>query len=875
MGSNRPFNGFKQDVELPFQRISYAKKKANNFKWVEECADYYDFLNGEASAKDKIKRYADNIDIGINGRADIAADYANLFSFKILNETVSYGIQHVVHYPIINQIIEGYAGEHIKRAFVPVAYDVSGNTVNLKKKKHIDAISAYIQQVKVQPKVQQITQEIYAKYQIQDPYSLAPEQQDQLQQEIQQQAAAALPSEINRFMKTEYKSPAETQAQKLIDFLIHDQRIKEKADESFITMLCTGEVYYYVGIRHDMPVFEQINAAYFEWGGSQGVTRSEDGEWAKYTQYLTISEVFNKYGDVFSNMDLKKLSGLLGLSANSTVDDVQLANNTLLEIRTNNPQLADPKTREGQRDMATLFSGITSRLGMTHEQLGEIRVRETNIAYKALRKLLKVRRLTAKGIKSYYLDEDYKFSPEAGDIDFKEIWVPEVWTVTKLGVQDCIYLNKQPLPYQYKSVNDPWNVKLPYVGQRLNSPMGMTKNSSYVDLGKKWNFQFDVFMARIMEKMSTDVGKVLTFMVEAKPENMKWNDWFAMIKYGKMAPVTFKDFMENNGGVNAPIFKAEDLSQAFELAQMIPTLQYFQTQTATSMMYNPSRLGQISPYIPVSNNEQNIAQSSNQTERVFNQHSQILERALSQLMECARIAFKDYDETLTWVLDDGSIAELEIDSEMLHRSKLGVFIATTPQDIENTTELKRYLLEFIQNPTADLKTIISIMYARNKADMINAAELADQRKKEEAQQQQQMAMEQQQMALQAQQQQIQQQNEIKYQMHSETLENKTINAEIDSEKFAKTMDVNQNNQNDMVETKDKEIEYKREKDALDRELEREKLEAQGEDLEEQSEHDVEMAEYEIEIKKLELDIKKQELQNKKNQAKTAAKAKKK
>jgi len=33
--------------------------------------------------------------------------------------------------------------------------------------------------------------------------------------------------------------------------------------------------------------------------------------------------------------------------------------------------------------------------------------------------------------------------------------------------------------------------------------------------------------------------------------------------------------------------------------------------------------------------------------------------------------------------------------------------------------------------------------------------------------------------------------------------------------------------------------------------------------------------YSLEIKKLELDIKKQELQNKKNQAKTAAKAKKK
>lgn len=852
MADTKPFNGFKQDVELPFQRTSYAKKSANNFKWADDCMDYYDFFNGDGEYADKIKRYQDNINLGVNGRADIAKDYSDLFNFKFNNENISLGIKHVHHFPIVNQVIAGYVGEHIKRPFVPVAYDVSGNTVNYKKKKHLDLLTAYIQEVYVQPAVQKATQEAYQKYRIQDPYSLGQEEQDKLMAEIDQNAAASLPENINRFMKTEYKSPEETQCQKLLDFLMRDQRIKEKADDSFVVGLCTGEIYYYVDIRHNKPVFERVNPAYFEWGGSQNVTRSEDGEWAKYTQYLTISEAFNKYGDIFSAADLKRLQSLFGLSKNSAVDDVVLANNTLLEINATNPKIAPPTTKEGQWDMANLFSTVATKLGVTSGELSQIRLRETTFAWKALRKLVKVKKLTPEGIKWYYFDETYQFSPLDGDIESQDIWVPEVWRGVKLGVQDAVYVKKGPLEYQYSSVMDPWDVKLPFIGQRLNTTDGMTKNSSIVDLGKVWNFQFDVFMARILEKISTDVGKILTFMVEAKPENIQWKDWFAMMKYGKLAPLTFKDFMEGQGLEKFPVFKAEDLSQAFELAQMIPALQYFQAQTATSMLYNPSRLGQISPYVPVSNNEQNIQQSSNQTERIFNQHNQILERALTQLVECARIAYKDYKEVLTWVLDDGSIAELELDTEMLSRAKLGVFISTTPMDIESTLELKRYLLEIIQNPQADLKTVVNIMYAKNKADMVNAAEEAQARKQDEAQQQQQAAMAQQQQMLQAQQQQQQQKDKLTYQMHQENLENKEVITLIDSEKFAKSLDIDKDGINDMTKNKELEIEYKKDKDAKDRELEREKMEHQ-------SAHESEMTDKELEISQQELELEKKSL----------------
>ena len=34
------------DMGYPYERLSWSKKKANDFKWVEKVADFYDFYRG-------------------------------------------------------------------------------------------------------------------------------------------------------------------------------------------------------------------------------------------------------------------------------------------------------------------------------------------------------------------------------------------------------------------------------------------------------------------------------------------------------------------------------------------------------------------------------------------------------------------------------------------------------------------------------------------------------------------------------------------------------------------------------------------------------------------------------------------------------------
>ena len=143
------------------------------------------------------------------------------------------------------------------------------------------------------------------------------------------------------------------------------------------------------------------------------------------------------------------------------------------------------------------------------------------------------------------------------------------------------------------------------------------------------------------------------------PEGYTFSEWFKAVKYTKIAPIQFKEIAGAAGNVSPQILKDIDLSQVMEFDKTLNHLQYLQNQTAISMYYNPSMLGQISPYITSQNNQTNISASSNQTEKIFATYGKIIERSLNNLLKAARIAYKNHDEPLRWVFDDGAVAELE------------------------------------------------------------------------------------------------------------------------------------------------------------------------------------------------------------------------
>lgn len=855
-----------EELIAPLQRLSWEEKKRGNFKWVEETADYYDFYYGgiDSELSQKQEKYKLNYDLA-NGRADISDAYKDMVSFYLKDEKVDIGLNNVHHYPIINQIIQGMTGQWLKRPLEPIVYDASAHGMSQRKREHGELVQQFIQKTLIDPEVNRITQKFLMDNGIQDPFSLSVEEQQQVQAEIDAQIQQGL-KDINEYMKKGYKSPSSVQAQKMMNYLMKELRIKETCGMNFEHYLITGEAYFYTGIRHNRPVFEKVNPMWFSWGGSQNTEFAEDGEFCKYTQYIKVSDFFNRYGDILTDRDIKKVSNLVTTSGAKgyNFDNGLFRSEVILEIDNefggteNMPY--DFKTRKGQHDIAGIYAKVAANLGLSRKELDTASIRETHITFRSLRKLYSVKRLVNGKVMHYYRSEDYEKDPLKGDLEVKAIWVPEIWECRKFGATDGLYIDKRPIPYQYRSLNNPFDVKHPYVGQRMNNLSGNSENVSIVDLGKVWNLDFDIMQARLKEKLATDVGKVFLMAMELIPDGYTPGQWLQALKYGKIAPIQMSESIA--AGITPQVLKEIDLGQVIELDKMMNTLQYYQTQTAISMYYNPSMLGQISPYITTSNNQQNIQQSANQTEKIFSSYTNIIERALNNLLKAARIAYKESDEVLRWVMDDGSVAELEIDNEMLDRSEMGLFITNDWADIQSTEFIKNNVLALIQNqyPVSD---IIRISSAKSTSEMINIAENQEKKAEERAQAQSQEQQQMQQQMMQQQQQLEQMKMEFQSAMKDKEIQGKMEGIKLDREKFAMAQDLDKDGINDANERKKEEIEAKKE-------IEEKKIEASKADKEKElaiKEKELALKEKELALREKELEIMAKEAAKKSSESK--------
>jgi len=789
-----------QEIGYPQQRLTWAKKKAKGFQWAERCADFYDHYYGYYYDSERMKRLRLNYNL-YNGRGEEAMRaYVPTMGAELEEEGLSAGYDEIQHLPLIDQIAKAMVGEQQRRPLKPLAIDASGYSMNMRKMHRNKLFQQYLSQKYLEPIRQQAMMDVMYRLKITDPYSLSPEEQDQFMSQVDQESKLMTPDEIDNYMRKDYKSPSEMQGQKLVDWAMSHYDIKYLTDQGFKHGIISGEEIYYVTVRHNMPHIELVNPVGFMSSSSRNTHFIEDGEWAKYEQRINLSDLHNKFGDIMESADLAKLDGVFNSFADSNIAYDSMQSRLVAEVSAadahsggkifeNSP---DIRTKAGQEYVKAIYQ----RFGSDDD--GYSSIRHVHIVWKSLRKLIYLTRVTQEGIKHYWLDESYKYNQSKGDISQKVIWVPEVWEVDKIGTTDAIYLNKRPIPYQYASVDNPWNTKLPYIGVEYGRLFGNAKNVAPLDLGKPWQYKYNVQMAKIHEMEATDVGKVLLTTMNAKPKEWSWGKWIMMMKYGKIAPIdtTNEDW---NPGIDSQIFKDMDLSTMSDVAGRLQYLEFIRQQAALSMSYNPSRLGQVAPYVAVSNNQQSIVQSSYQTEDIYSTHNKVVENLLNYMLKITRVAFKDNEFARTYILDDMSVAELEIDWQLMSPAELAVKVRNSTDDYNNIMNVKSVAQAMVQNGLITMPELIRLMWANNGAEILNIAERAEKgaadRRQEEVQNQQ-MLM-QQQAQIQKQMQEMMQQFEMQKMNHKAQVD--MILAEINSTRYAQQHDINLNQINDAQE----------------------------------------------------------------------------
>ena len=821
-------------------RLTRKQKEKSNFAAMLDRMDWYDIgQHSDFRDKNRVKKFKMNYGL-MEGVLDVKM-YDDPLCFKVGPEEVSFDYQNVSHYPLISQVAKTIIGEESSRPFNPMIKDNTPDFQTYFKKESSERVEMHLQSL-LNKKKQELTLNILKSSGVEDPYSLSPEDQMAIQQEVQFQLEKNSPENIIDYMKYDFQTPTAKQAQKMLDYLREYHNIKFKNTLGFKHAVCTAEEYYFQGERNGQLVFEEVPPIYFNWGGSLGVEWSQHGTWAKRENWLTYQDVTQRHAEHLSERDLKDLDfyhePFGGFSGKDIFDTpyhrkVQYEYGRRPDLQAKFGDI-NIKTKEGQRRMLEMYSEIYTPDLFAHKDAGNkvigndiFGIREAHITWRDKRILKKVKRPINGELKTFYLDEHYEERPE--DYEVQKIWVDEVWEGYKLGTYEAKYVNVRPVPYQYKSLDNPYGVDLPYYGKKYNSNNGVSPNVSLIDLGKTFNKDFDITMSGLKHDLATNHGKKLLITLNAKPDEYKMQEWLDLIRNSPFIPVDFSK--KGLSQLDFQFSKEVDLSKMSDIAGKINLLQVFRDGVAWSMYFNNARLGSQGQYANTTNIQSNQQASYHQTALFFEQHRLIMEKALQAFLNYARFYYKDNLDKAKVFLDDVSLAELATGPYTAF-SEMGISLSNSPAEMQKLSVLKQQALTLIQNgsrPESVLKMILADSETEVQELIRKESRDIEQRRQEELKIQQDQFNAGLQQKMQADDKKLQ--NE--YKMHREKLDTSTQNTLIDSQKFANQQDIDQNGQNDLLTGKLAELEAKLKMHDDVMALEREKLQLK-EKLEQES-----------------------------------------
>lgn len=794
------------------ETLSYNEKKAKNFDWAERCSRFIDGTLGRNS-DEFLERIRVNTDLA-NGRGDTLMNNDTQFrTQKIDTEAIQSGINPVRHLPVINQIYDAMVGEQLRASLKFTTIDASGYSTTMRQKKRLDLNQQWIKDNVVKPVQDRITMQVMIENGVKDQSQLSPQDQQDLFADIESRTKFELVDDIDKFLAKDYKTPVETEVQKIVNWLVNECNIKYVTDENFKNVIIIGGEIYRNCIRNNSIKCEIVNQAGFRNKISKHKLFVEDSDIIHYQQSVSVADVINWHGSEIYK--LKSKDSLMSLRSQFEARDAEF--NRILaspggdQILQNAPSIY---TQAGQEYAATLKA-----LYGSSDSYGYWDVNYQHYVWKSFGKMKSISRKTKQGVQIFYVDENYEFNPLKADIEEQTVIVPELYQATRIN--NKIFVDKGLLPYQYRSRQNPFEVKMNYIGAYYNTFGGNSKNVSAIDLGKPYQHKINVQVAKIEDLDRRNRGTVLNFPKGSKPKGMSWRDWLAFMNNEGI--LFTDDISEGRTANDMQAIRGITLSNQSELQGRIPYIEFLIRQMSTAMGFNPSRLGFQDPNLSVTNNRQNIVQSSIQTENIYRTHNKIIENVMTSLVKIAKQYLKDNPTKVSYILDDMSIAELSLDGDLLDIAEENIYINNSIEDSRKLEELNALAQPFIQNGQIDFEDAAKLKFAKNAGDILNIA--MDSKRKTEARLQQQQEMQNQQIQLNQQYaQQIEQmRQEFELEKQKRDLENKIMITQIDAQKFANQWDIDNNQINDQLQGKMLDDENEKEKIKKQFELESKKL----------------------------------------------------
>ena len=652
------------------QRVTTSHKNASKKQWYKNQINLLDQQVNDVSADfrgiSEVKRQKVNYDL-FNNILDLT-DFE--YVCKPFGAEAGELPATMVNRDIVSGKIKSMLGMEMKRPFSYKVVATNPEATTRREEEEFSRIKDFVINETMQP----IKEQVELKYQQeQKGRNLTEQETADLQQKIAEEVNNQTPEQIKKYMERDHQDPAEVLTHQLLQYLTKKCDLKRKFNTAFKHGLLSAKEVMYVGILNGEPEVWNVNSMRFNCEKSSDSEFTEDGESASCLHKMTPSTIVQYFGDVLKAHEIDRIYEAWGGDRSGDMTEDLFA----LHERENNIE-------------------DTSTLDVLHG------------VWKSLREVGFLYSLDDSGEEQLTLvDEKYKLNTDAGDLRIEWEWIPEVYETWKILISEPIYLKMQPLPGQFKDLDNLYHSKLPYYGaiyDNMNS-----QETSLMDRLKVYQYYYNIVMYRLELLLASDKGKKVLMNINMIPDSAgidikKWQYFMESTPYMWYDP--------NEEGTNYndanTVAKVIDLSMVSDIQKYIEIAEYLRVQCGRSVGITDSVEGQIGADQSVKNAQQNLTQTSHILELYFNLHDHVKKNVLEGLVETAKIAYSQTDrKKLNYVLDDMSRKIIDLDVGLLDNSTLGLFVEDSTKAQEVLDILKQLTHAAMQNQKIELSDVVS------------------------------------------------------------------------------------------------------------------------------------------------------------------------
>lgn len=693
------------------QRLTRAQKEANDKKWFKD----------QLKSLNKIS-FSTGSMFGLTNLGRGISDYRRMkVNYDLFNNVINKADFEHVCYPfgkeagelpadftnkdIISGKIKALLGMEMRRPFSWKVVATNPEATTRKEEEEFSRLKDFVVNSIIAPIKQKIELE---QAQTTKGQELSTEEKQRIEEEVAQKLKTMTPQEVKRYMARDHQDPAEILAHQLLQYLIQKESIRMKFNKGWKHGLISGKEIFWVGIVNGEPILKVVNPLNFDYDKSSEKDFIEDGDWACYEMSMTPSEIAKYFGSELTNVELDEL--------------YESYNNT-----------------NSLPDAAFTFreDGVSVNLG----------IRVIHAEWKALKPFKFIYGIDPETGEPYedIVDESYKMNIEAGDYKEETVWIPTKYEGYQIGNDKFAMLRE--VPGQHKDLTNLYECKLSYIGSTYDNLNSST--TSLVDRMKYYQYFFNILWYRIELLIGSDDGKSLLLNANLIPKSSgldieKWMYYFKVNKLGLLDPTEEGNKGNQNIGEAA---KEIDMSLVSDIQKYMQLAEYIERRCGESVGITKQIEGQIGSEDAVRNTQQALVQSANILEPYFDMHNLIKRNVLQALIETAKVAYSELQpKSLSYVLDDMSVAMLSPDYELLENSTYGLFVSNSMKADETLQTMQQLSHAALQNQQVELSDVLMIMNSESTQEaeeLLKVAE-ANRLEREQSIQQQQMQVQQQQ-----------------------------------------------------------------------------------------------------------------------------------